>query len=285
MLDSLDALRDLQREGYVRAVSTRNLSPDAQWLAEQCGLAEAIGSNGADGSLLWRPGSRANRKGGVVPPLYTQEDYDASLRIPSKRLPTILSSPLAGGLLTDRYLHRPSPAQLSNISERERERHLRIVQDYAMRRHSESTDEPESSLAEEAAWSEYQTALELIHRISRGYVGADAASLSLRWLLQQQRPHSPTAGGQQGLDHSSASPLRNIPSIAGLVVATQFYDPNQEDDVQKQIARRIKALRGVFTFQLPSEEMEQLNDLSGWRTTLKSSDATKDRSSEKLRIR
>jgi Aldo/keto reductase family len=277
MLDALDALRDLQREGYVRSVSTRNLPPDAQWLAEQCGLVEAIRSNVADGSLLWRPGSR---NGQVVPQVQTQEDYDATLRIPSKRLPTILSSPLAGGLLSDRYLNCLSLGHVSRVSEREQRRRIKILQDYAMRHRSASADKSESSsLSDVSAWREYQTALDAIHQTSRGYVGSDVASVSLRWLLQQQHLRAPTSGGQHETD-----PLRNIPRIGGVVVATNFYDPNQHDDAEKQIARRIKSLRSVFTFQLSNDEMEQLNDLSGWGAILKGRDATKDRPTNELRF-
>jgi Aldo/keto reductase family len=273
MLDALDALRDLQREGYVRSVSTRNLPPDAQWLAEQCGFVEAISSNVADGSLLWRPGS----PGQVVRQVQTQEDYDATLRIPSKFLPTILSSPLAGGLLTDRYLNCPSPGQLSNASGREQQRRIKILQEYAMRHRADEFES--SSLSEAAAWREYQTALDAIHQISRGYVGSDVASVSLRWLLQQQQLRAPTSGDQHGADS-----LRNIPIVGGVVVATSFYDPNKQDDAQKQIARRIKSLRSVFTFQVSNDEMKQLNDLSGWGAILKSRDATKDRSTKEFRF-
>jgi Aldo/keto reductase family len=282
MLDALDALRDLQREGYVRAISTRNVPPNAQWLAEQCGLVDAISNNVADGSLLWRPGPKSN--GGLAQPLHTQEDYDATLRIPSKRLPTILSSPLAGGLLTDRYLHRPSPVQLSKMSERDQRRRDKILQDFATRRRSAGTDESESSLSEAAAWREYQTALDSIHQISRGYVGSDAAAVSLRWLLQQKRIGAQTSGSGQLAGHASVPPLHSIPSIGGVVVATQFYDPDREDDAQKQIARRIKALRSVFTFHLSNEEMEQNNELSGWWTNIKSRDATNDRLKEESRF-
>ena len=204
-LDVLDCLNDMQRDGLIRSISGKNFSPELLRSAASAGF--AMDSNQVPCSLL-------------DPTQYTKELQLACQDLGTKLL---LSSPLAGGLLTNRYLHtrfQPAPWDLTRM---ERKCLHTTVAPWAKKH---STDDNN-------VWGIYQSQMmdivgniALKHRVS-------VASVALRWAMQ--------------LDH-----------VASVVAACGLGEMSDDRPYQ-----RPEQLRQVFRFELDPEDMERLWEASG----------------------
>ncbi|GKY98392.1 hypothetical protein MPSEU_000796700 [Mayamaea pseudoterrestris] len=228
-LDALDYLQDLVRDGFVRSVGAANFPISILKQAESHRF--TVESNEISSNLLDPLGYLALAKEDTVP--------------------LILSSPLAGGLLTDRYFGIKSrslfPPNLTNniqdwshfkttiLKWKERHdeslnRHLHQARDpYA----DDDTNEMTKALSLDA-WPTFRTImLDTIQDIARKHA-VSMASVVLRWTLQ-------------------------LDKVAGTVVACRIA-PSLNDVAP---SKRPKQLRQVFMFTLDEHDMERLLRVSG----------------------
>ena len=209
LLDVLDSLEDLKREGLVRSVSSRNLPTGT--IREARANDFQINSSQISCNIL-------------DPTAYTVEQ---KLMCSDLHMPLLAEGPLAGGLLSDRYLpdiFEPVSSRLSPSSNR----YLKSVMPMWNKRFSESTQvKPWKRFHEDLLPTLSHIALK--HRVS-------IATVCLRWVLQ--------------LNH-----------VASTVVSCNLFNINAEDE--GKTARRIKSYRDVFRFELDEEDMGQIWTLSG----------------------
>lgn len=203
-LDVLDCVEDMKREGLVRSVSGRNLPNELLRLADSCGF--HLDSNQIDFNLLDT----------------TAYDMERRLTCDDLNTPLLVSSPLAGGLLTRCGLkHEPNTWQLRP----EEAFHIKETLPKWAERHGGASSSPSS------VWSSFQSILmetlrdiALKHRVSVG-------SVNLRWSLQHEH-------------------------IAGSVVTCRLCQ--KEGDSGRPRKPRSQELREVFTFDLDEEDMTRL---------------------------
>lgn len=216
-LDALDCLNDLQREGYVRSVVGANLPSHIVKMARDSGF--ILDTNQMECNLL-------------DPTRYLTQNNDD--------LPLVVSRPLAGGFLTEKYGAVASPPRkLANAGERYhykttlrnwKERYAEAAFHYERARDSYDTS-PRIPIPQ-AVWPAYQSiALATVQSIARKY-GVSVASVALRWSLQ-------------------------LDNVVGATVACRL------DKEPVYSRKRISELREVFTFSLEEEDMESLWQLSG----------------------
>jgi aryl-alcohol dehydrogenase-like predicted oxidoreductase len=208
-LDVLESLEDLKREGLVQSISLRNI-PLQQIRNAHLNDFE-IASSQIHCSIL-------------DPSAYTAEQ---KLLCSDLALPLLVESSLAGGLLSDLYLHKkfePLPSQLSVSSRHQLVKKMPVWNKRLA-----------GSATTTIPWQRYQTEtlpvlshIALKHRVS-------IATVCLRWVLQ--------------LDH-----------VASSIVSCSLLG-NTEDG--SKITKRIKSYRDVFRFELDEDDMQQLWELSG----------------------
>lgn len=231
LLDALDELHDLRREGLVRCVSARNMACDQVRMAAECGF--PISSNAVPGSIFQS-----------IPPELLHPDIGSVAAEEPPTPPTIITSPLAGGFLSGRYLGRSLPSSISGFESRPC---LAPLLAWGRRR---SRAKGHEALNFATLWNEYQETLTSLNEIARHYYGVDIATIALRWLLQHGLSHHPS------ISVLSAVVSTNLPPSTGFL---NRYDARPDD-----IESRIRSLRRVFSFELSEEDMYQIFDLSLW---------------------
>lgn len=210
-LDVLDCLEDLKREGLVRAVSGYGLPTSVVESALRNGF--AIDSNQLDINLL--------------DPCNYEEERRSS-RGELQQLPLLASHPLAGGILTNRYLpddsvqrrgasrrqkHPPTPSPISK----------KLLTQWGER----------LGLSSDSVFGAFQTTVtETLQEIANSY-RVSVSAVALRWLLQ----------------------------LDGIYSATVTYGLTDDDRPRRK--SREQELREVYSFCLDDHDMERLNDLAG----------------------
>jgi diketogulonate reductase-like aldo/keto reductase len=206
-MDVLDYLQDLQRDGSIRSISLKDFPSQVVKTATSYGFvvdAHQVTSN-------------------VLNPTKYKEHYDEDL-------PLLITSPLAGGWLTDRYMGRRVPPSVLKMTDSER----RHFQNSLPNWHVRYQDFAHVRNKKPGLWESYQTRLlETLSLLSAKHE-VSIASVILRWTLQLDNVASAVVGCQLGFD---------------------------SDDSSKR--PRPQALRQVFTFQLDDDDMETLWSLTG----------------------
>lgn len=215
LLDILDILEDLKREGMVGSVGARNIPPLQLREAHANGF--ELHSNQLDMNVL-NP---------------TRYDTEQKLMCSDLGVSLMASSPLAGGLLCDRYrenMFEPLSTQLSLNGNRFLKTTL---PDWNKRFAGDS-----NSNSRMTAWQRFHRNLlpaladiALKHRVS-------IASVCLRWLLQ----------------------LKHVSSAA---VSLNLMEVGMNDNEDLKTSQRIKTFRDVFRFELDEEDMNKIWELSG----------------------
>lgn len=225
-LDVLDHLQDMRRDGFVRSISTARFPLHDLRLAFDCGFQ-----------------MEANQ---LMSNLLDPTDYATYAETDPRSL--VLSSPLAGGLLTDRYIRGDAnrPPLFTRTAEVFHYKHTlskwKTRYDTYIRARLDKPRDPYAyddsaelrRLLSMDTWPTFRWALiGIIQEIARKH-GVSMASVVLRWTLQ-------------------------LDKVAGTVTACQLvsFDPNAVD-------MRTRQLREVFTFALDAEDMQQLWQATGF---------------------
>lgn len=206
-LEVLDCLQDLKRDGLVRSVAGRKVPANMLRLADRCGFSFDINQ--------------------IPMNLLDPNAYNAEMRLAADDLgiALLLESPLAGGLLTNRYLQQPRRPYPWSFTKGERH-HLRHTLPVWNKLQPNPSNE----------WQNYQELLQVLDDLALKY-SVSIASIVLRWSLQ--------------LEH-----------VGGVVVASAMVE-NAEMNRALRLKPRTQLLRQVFTFQLDDDDMEMLWKVSG----------------------
>lgn len=229
--DILDILQDLQREGILQSIDAYQLPMTQQMLAREYGF--SLDTMHWDANLL----DMTKYQEQLFHNQQTKQDN-----------PLILTTPLAGGLLTERYLGQNEMLQSWQFRWMERYYWNTIYDDWANKRrrrnaiknaqqqkgHKFNHDDEVEDMDNKTLWVFYQTQLlSSLNRIARKH-SVSVPSVVLRWILQ--------------LDH-----------VSGTIVTCQLLYPD-DGLVRKP---RERQLRQVFTFALDEEDMNELWELTG----------------------
>ncbi|GAX10575.1 hypothetical protein FisN_14Lh074 [Fistulifera solaris] len=228
--DILDSLQDLQREGYIASIDAHQLPAVPQMLADEYGF--LLDTMHCDANLL---------------EMSQYQDQVDHLRQTKLDHPLIVASPLAGGLLTDRYCGQRDVMQSWEFRYRERYSWNTVYETWAQRNRmamkSTSTrtgvpsvdleDAIADNLDQQGRWKMYQTqVLSALHRIARKH-SVSISSIVLRWILQLEK-------------------------VSGTIVTCQLVYP---DDGLVRTPRE-RQLRQVFTFALDDDDMSVLGGMA-----------------------
>ncbi len=227
LFDILDTLQDLQREGYLAAIDAHQLSSVQQMLAHEYGF--QLDTMHCDANLF---------------NLSQYQDQVDHLQQTKLDHPLIVASPLAGGLLTERYLGERDVMPSWEFRYRERYCWNTVYATWAQRRAVRSTpqggpsvdlkDATANNLDQHKLWEMYQTqVLSALHRIARKH-SVSISTIVLRWMLQ-------------------------LDKVSGTIATCQLVYP---DDGLVRTPRE-RQLRQVFTFALDDEDMSELGGLAG----------------------
>jgi len=216
-LDVLDVLFDMQREGMIRSIEGLNMPPELLTSAESCGF--HLENNQIQYNILDPTSYYGNMK-----QFYDKDD--------GKKMKLLTSSPLAGGLLADRYVKyrlgadgRPPP-DLST----------------SQRRHLQTTVR---------SWAEYHegggnTPWMKFHNLVLGTLGdisfkhrTSAAAVALRWSMQTNK------------------------HLGSVVVRSGLGLGKEGVDYDGRPYERTQDLREAFGFELDEEDMERLYNVAG----------------------
>lgn len=207
-LDVLNVLFEMQEEGFIRSVSGLGFPPSILSEAEACNF--HLDTNQIRSNLL-------------DPQTY----LDYSRICSDMNIKMLCGSPLAGGLLTEKYLQcerRPNPMLSSESEIRNTEQVLPV---WARRKGNGSDGSKDK-------WEHFHDkVLKTIGDIAYKYQ-VSAASVALRWSLHLDNLGSVVVGSRVGMDDEDERPFT-----------------------------RPRALRKVFTFELDDGDMQRLWDATG----------------------
>ncbi len=229
--DILDSLQDLQREGYIASIDAHQLPAVQQMLADEYGF--LLDTMHCDANLF---------------DLSQYHDQVDHLRRTKLDHPLIVASPLAGGLLTERYFGQRDVIQSWEFRYRERYSWNTVYETWAQRNRKAVKSTPTrtgvpsvdledaitDNLDQYGRWEMYQTqVLSALHRIARKH-SVSISSIVLRWMLQLEK-------------------------VSGIIVTCQLVYP---DDGLVRTPRE-RQLRQVFTFALDDDDMSELGGMAG----------------------
>jgi len=229
VLDVLDCLEDMKRDGLLRSVSASSLPNHLMQSAAQCKF--HVESNQFDTNVL-------------DPSNYEQyyRGYQSKDKTPKGTSSAFFAtSPLAGGLLTNRHIGQDRLPHPWTLSSSDKSHLSRTLLEWG--RH-QGEDDSTSSL-----WTAYQSkVLDTLLDIARGY-RVSVASVALRWLLQCDKVSSTVIS-------CSSARLQFTPD-EGLT------ERLGKDQNRIRRTSRVQELREVFSFSLDDEDMERIWELSG----------------------
>lgn len=230
-LDLLDGLQELQRDGLVMSVSARNMPEQFVRRAQAAGFGEMIVTNQVDANVL--DTSALRHPAGIPHRCSGPSSGEAPF--------TVVAGALAGGWLTDRYMDAnprqpPTAAWLRSLSLQERcNWENDVAQSWSM-----AHVKGERKASFRPLWEAYHTRLLLpLQEIARKH-NVSVASVVLRWTLQ-------------------------LEDVAGTVVACRLLPEQHYWDRQSRGTSRARQLREVVSFELDSEDMGRIWELSGRR--------------------
>lgn len=213
-LDVLNVLFDAKREGIIRSIGGLNFPPSLIQSAEDCGF--HLDTNRVQCNIL--------------DPNPFEESLSLCSSVGTK---LIVGSPLAGGLLTDRFLQMPDMPHPLYFSSAEK-RHLTTLQTWADRRHHDG----DGSGGDTSIWSLFhRDVLGALADISRKH-RVPLAAVALRSALRKENLGSVVVSSRVG-----AAAEREERGVGG-------YELPQ-------------SLRQLFSFDLDEEDEERLWHVSG----------------------
>jgi len=201
-LDILDTLTDLQLEGLIKSISTKDFP--SEHTAMSCGF--DISYNDACCSL-----TNTNN---------IQSELDEYRHL--------ISSPLAGGLLTNQFCQYQEWEQLP-VSAKKAFNSLMCD--------SRCSSNNEGIAGNIDKWKRYRSIMDTLEDMALKYQ-VSVESISLRWLLQLDESNSISVGTKLGMDMAEEQ--------GGTPYSRQYN------------------LRQVFTFDLEDDDMERLRQVSGF---------------------
>jgi Aldo/keto reductase family len=283
MMEILDVLFDLQREGYVRLITGHNFPWKLQQHCRKNGF--PIHSNQYDSNLLLPTAEEFQSRYESVDLLSSSSSLiDRKLaNSPIDDKDIILdyvswSNPLASGWLTGKFGNdfsirtegrrerqrqqtKPNQYVFSNLFTENEQRYWdHILPDWARRyddkkRQSLTTKEYQPlTTSGTDLWAMYQNELMLpLKEMSHKY-GVSASAIVLRWILQQQED-------TEKISHFATSNRRRPFSTT---IGSRLFDSLPYQQQQKQGYQRIEELRQVFAFKLEEEDLQRLNDINAF---------------------
>ncbi len=265
--DLIYQLQELVREGYIRSISSKDLSSTMHQHIQNNQLHTLLNTNQMDVNLC-----RISPLYKTSPPTtgHNSRNPDSSCYIPQH---FIASNPLAGGWLVDRY-HPGPPSQHQHL----RPKHAyasanwfrtlprkeqwnwdqNIVQSWIMstpRRRNSKAGSDAGHFDFDAIWNIYQNDLMTPLRDMAQKHGVSVASVVLRWTLQQheQAPSPSTkAGHRNAVCSSTVVSCRLLPE-------QMYWDTHRPFST---VMDRLQQIREVLRFSLDDEDIEQLWELS-----------------------
>mgnify|MGYP001976169012 CR=1 FL=1 len=231
-LDVLNVLSEMQREGIVRSVSGICLPPSILKEAEECGF--HLDTSQVSCNLL-DPGTYA----------------ESSALHSGINTTTLCGSPLAGGLLTDKYLESTHPPPTAQLSSTERRAMIKLLPKWASR-NADGRDGSKSGGG--GNWERFHSkVLRTLGAISRKHQ-VSVAIVALRWSIRLDGVGSVAVGTRLGFGEEGGAPPFN----------------------------KHKELRELFKFDLDEEDMARLWEATGWEINGMGDDFVPDFSNEKL---
>jgi diketogulonate reductase-like aldo/keto reductase len=251
--DLIYELQELVREGYIRSISSRDLTNTMHQQIQNNQLHSLLNTNQMDLNLCH-----------VSPLIKTQHETDQYGNKDSFFTPqhTIAANPLAGGWLVDRYFEprrhlrqkRPTSTWFRSLSLQEQWNWDRnIVQSWM------SSRQIAGSVGHDfdSVWSVYQTELmQPLRNVARKH-GVSIASVVLRWTLQQHE-HAQSPNGAL---------CRHTAACSSTVISCRLLPEHIYWDTHRPfttVVERVQQIREVFRFKLDNDDIETLWDLSSY---------------------
>ena len=157
-LDVLDILNELQRQGYIRSIATKNIPSKILKSARRCGF--AIDASQVEGNVL-------------QPPLMSNEDSNVWL-----------TSPLCGGFLSDKHIGKVVLPSMWEWSRSEQHKWRTTLYEWGQAQLFLQEGKRHQRVDHAWLWRQYQRdVLDPLVYISQKH-GVSTASVALRWALQ-----------------------------------------------------------------------------------------------------
>lgn len=254
-LDVLDYLAELQREGLIRSITGRNLPAELLEQAHHCGF--HLDSNQLDGGSLLKPLEESSENNGNDIASRRRRRRPSLQETMSKtgtRL--VLASPLAGGLLTERYLGKrlePKPWEFASESERQQYFSKAVPRWFRQQQAAASSIRTSGRKRDTSRWSTYQQQLlEPLQDIAWKHC-VSIAAVSLRYVLQSQQYQQLQL--QRRYEGCPDDPF----SLASVVISSRLGATCQNDENRWD---RPQEWRQVFQFALDEEDMDRLRGIA-----------------------
>ena len=206
-LDILDTLSDLQSEGLIQSISTKDFPIEIVGSAMSCGF--DISYNDICGSLM----------------------NTNNIQIEVNEYRHLISSPLAGGLLTNQFCQYQEWIQLPVSAKK-------AFNSLMCDSRCSSNDEGIASNIDK--WKRYRSIMDTLEDMALKYQ-VSVESITLRWLLQLDEGNSISVGTKLGMDMAEEQ--------GGTPYSRQYN------------------LRQVFIFDLEDDDMERLRQVSGFTSS------------------
>ena len=265
--DLMYQLQELVREGYIRSMSSKDLSSTMHQHLQNNQLHTLLNTNQMDANLC-----NISPLYKTTPPTtgHNSRYPDSSCYIPQY---FIASNPLAGGWLVDRY-HPGPPSQYQHLRTKYTyaSKHWfrtlprkeqwnwdqNIVQSWIMstpRRRNSIAGNDAGHFDFEKVWNIYQTELMTPLRDMAQKHGVSVASVVLRWTLQQHEQAPPPL---TNVRHRNAVCKSTVVSCR-LLPERMYWDTHRPFTT---VTDRLQQIREVLRFSLDDEDIEQLWELS-----------------------
>ena len=257
--DLIYELQELVREGYIRSISSKDLTDTMHQHLQNNHLHTLLATNQMDINLC------------NVSPLFKTQPPADQFRIEDSLFiaqHTIAANPLAGGWLIDRYYKpqqhlrqkRPTSTWFRSLALPEQWNWNRnIVQSWIPTRRTKQKYSLGTSGTEfDSVWNVYQTELlEPLRQIAMKH-GVSIASVVLRWTLQQQEHTQPT-NAVLSRPHSAGCSSTVI--SCRLLPEHVYWDTHRPFTT---VIDRVQQIREVLRFALDDEDIETLWELSSY---------------------
>jgi diketogulonate reductase-like aldo/keto reductase len=258
--DMIYELQELVREGYVRSISSKDLTSTMYQHIQSNHLHTLFNTNQLDLNLC-----RITPLIKAQPPVGQNSETDTT----SITQHTIAANPLAGGWLVDRYFveshhhlrqkRTPTSAWFRSLSQQEQWNwDQNIVQSWmSTRRTKQASSVGASNHDFGAVWDVYQMELLKPLRDIAMKHGVSVASVVLRWTLQQHE-HVPT---------TNAAMSRHSAMCSSTVISCRLLPEHMYWDTHRPfttVTERVQQLREVLRFTLDDDDIEKLWTLSSY---------------------
>ena len=245
--DLIYELQELVREGYIRSITSKDLTNTMYEHIQSNHLHTLFTTNQMDLNLCC-----------VAPLRNTQHPGRNSFFIPQH---TVAANPLAGGWLADRYYEpqqhlrqkRPTSTWLRSLSLQEQWNWDRnIVQSWMPTRRTKRNSVVSNEYDFDSVWNVYQAEfIEPLRVIARKH-GVSVASVVLRWTLQQHEQVQSNQIRHSAVHSSTVISCRLLPEHV-------YWDTHRPFTT---VIDRVQQIREVLRFALDDDDIEKLWECS-----------------------